>query len=293
MEKMHKVLLLPNTTKKIPAEQIEKIIERWERNGCRLYTPAECAAYLRNRIPAVHEDVPDADGIKQWDAACVLGGDGSIIDAAHRLYGMNVPIVGINFGHLGYLAEMEAGEIERIDQIVAGEYTLDRRMMLSIEILDENDCVRQRSVALNDVVLTNGPVARLLSFDLCCNGIYMQTCRADGIIAATPTGSTAYSMSAGGPILDPALDCICLTPICPHTMSSRPVIVRSSSEIRFTNITPRNTSVYLTGDGREAVALFPGETVRITRCSCMTDLIRVRDDGFLMALRHKLADHSV
>ena len=288
MEKMHKVLLLPNTTKKIPPEQMDTIIDRWEKNGCRLYTFAECTDFLRKRIPAV-----DAIDEENWDAACVLGGDGSIIDAAHRLYGMNIPIVGINFGHLGYLAEMEAGEIHWIDRIVAGEYTLDRRMMLNIEILDGQEHIRQRSVALNDVVLTNGPVARLLTFDLHCSGIHMQTCRADGIIAATPTGSTAYSMSAGGPVLDPALECICLTPICPHTMSSRPVIVRSSSEIRFTNILSRGTSVYLTSDGREAVELSPGETVRITRSACTADLIRVRDDGFLMALRRKLSDHFV
>ncbi len=288
MTRMHNVLLIPNTTKFIPKEDIRRITERWEKNGCRLYTLSECTAYLENRIPAA----PENDSIS-WDAACVLGGDGSIIDAAHRLYGMQVPLVGINFGHLGYLTEMEAGEIHWIDSIVAGEYTLDRRMMLNIEILDEQENIRYRSVALNDVVLTNGPVARLLSFDLCCGGVHMMTCRADGIIAATPTGSTAYSMSAGGPVLDPALECICLTPICPHTMSSRPVIVQSSTEIRFTNIMPRNTSVYLTSDGREAVELTKGETVRITRSLYTTDLIRVRDDGFLTALRRKLSDHFV
>ena len=146
--------------------------------------------------------------------------------------------------------------------------------------------------ALNDVVLSNGPVARLLSFDISCNGVLMQSCRADGIIAATPTGSTAYSMSAGGPILDPELACICLTPICPHALNSRPVIVQSSAEICFTRITPRNTSVYLTCDGREAVELTAGETVRITRCEWTTDLIRVRGDGFLTALRRKMSDRS-
>ncbi len=287
MAKMHKVLLIPNTTKNIPWEEIERIIHKWEENGCRLYTPADCVDYLRGRIPVV----PATDG-DRWYGACVLGGDGSIIDTAHRLYGMNIPILGINFGHLGYLAELEAGDIALIDKVVAGDFTLDRRMMLNIDILDKEERTRQRYVALNDVVLTNGPVARLLSFDIWCSGIYMQTCRADGIIAATPTGSTAYSMSAGGPILDPALDCICLTPICPHTLNSRPIIVRSSSEIRFTEITPRNTSVYLTSDGREAVELKPEESVRITRSFCTTDLIRVRDDGFLMALRQKMANNA-
>lgn len=284
MARMHKVLLVPNTTKTIPKEEIARIIDRWTDNGCRLYTLPECETYLGGKVPVMSEE----DG--GWDVACVLGGDGSIIDAAHRLYGMGIPLIGINFGHLGYLAELEESEIAWVDRIVAGEYTLDRRMMLDIEILDQKGCVRQRSVALNDVVLTNGPVARLLSFDLVCSGILMQTCRADGIIVATPTGSTAYSMSAGGPILDPALDCICLTPICPHTMSSRPVIVKSSAEILLTEIHARSTSVYLTSDGREAVELSPGESVRITRSPYTTDLIRVRDDGFLMALHRKLAD---
>lgn len=284
MARMHKVLLVPNTTKTIPKEEITRIIDRWTDNGCWLYTLPECEAYLGGKVPVMSEED------EGWDAACVLGGDGSIIDAAHRLYGMGIPLIGINFGHLGYLAELEESEIAWVDRIVAGEYTLDRRMMLDIEILDQKGCVRQRSVALNDVVLTNGPVARLLSFDLVCSGILMQTCRADGIIVATPTGSTAYSMSAGGPILDPALDCICLTPICPHTMSSRPVIVKSSAEILLTEIHARSTSVYLTSDGREAVELSPGESVRITRSPYTTDLIRVRDDGFLMALHRKLAD---
>lgn len=285
MARMHNVLLVPNTTKEIPPEKIARIIDRWTQNGCHLYTLPACETYLQGRIPVL-----PTDRDMHWDAACVLGGDGSIIDAAHRLYGMGIPLIGINFGHLGYLAELEESEISRIDPIVAGEYTLDRRMMLNIEIVDPDGSIRHRSVALNDAVLTNGPVARLLSFDLVCRGIHMQTCRADGIIVATPTGSTAYSMSAGGPILDPALDCICLTPICPHTMSSRPVIVQSSAEILLEHIHARSTSVYLTSDGREAIALSPGESVRITRSPYTTDLIRVRDDGFLMALHRKLAD---
>ncbi len=285
MGRIHNVLLVPNTTKRIPKEKIARIIDCWTDNGCHLVTLPECAAYLGGRVPVIS---PEAN--ESWDVACVLGGDGSIIDAAHRLYGMGIPLVGINFGHLGYLAELEESEIGWVDRIVLGEYTLDRRMMLNIEILDQSGHTRQRSVALNDVVLTNGPVARLLSFDLFCSGIRMQTCRADGIIVATPTGSTAYSMSAGGPILDPALECICLTPICPHTMSSRPVIVQSSAQILLTEIHARSTSVYLTSDGREAVELAPGESVRITRSPYTTDLIRIRDDGFLMALHRKLAD---
>ncbi len=287
MKRMHKVLLIPNISKQIPFEEIEKIIGRWERNGCSLYTLEECAPYLGGRIP-----VTAVEETEIWDAACVLGGDGSIIDAAHRLYGRNIPIVGINFGHLGYLTEMETGEISLIDRIAAGEYTLDHRMMLNIEILDPDGNVRKRQTALNDAVLTNGPVSRLLSFDIICSGILMQTCRADGIIAATPTGSTAYSMSAGGPVLDPSLECICLTPICPHTLNSRPVIVRSDSEICFTGINARNTSVYLTSDGREVTELMTGESVRITRSDWSADLIRVQDDGFLMALQRKLSGQA-
>ena len=283
MKQMHKILLIPNITKNIPKTEIGRIIERWEQNGCQLYTLPECAAYLENRLPTT-----DGNNQELWDAACVLGGDGSIIDAAHRLYGRKIPIVGINFGHLGYLTEMEAGEIDCIDRIVAGDYMLDHRMMLDVAILDPDGKVRKTHTALNDAVLTNGPVARLLTFDICCGGVLMQTCRADGIIAATPTGSTAYSMSAGGPILDPTLECICLTPICPHTLNSRPVIVQSSAEICFNRITPRDTSVYLTCDGREAAEIFAGESVRITRSQCTADLIRVRDDGFLTALRQKM-----
>jgi len=285
MNKIHKVLLIPNTTKNIPGRDIERIIERWERNGCVLYTLSEFDEYLHHRIPAV----PTVTAM-HWDVACVLGGDGSIIDAAHRLHGMEIPILGINFGHLGYLAELEAEQIQWIDEVVSGESSFDKRMMLQAQIFDADKRLKGQFTALNDIVLSNGPIPKLLTFDICCNGVLMQTCLADGIIAATPTGSTAYSMSAGGPILDPSLDCICLTPICPHTLNSRPVIVQGGAEIHFTKIVSKSTSVFLTSDGREAVSLASGDTVCISRSPYTTSLIRVRGDGFTMALRQKLYD---
>ena len=198
MKKMHKVLLIPNTTKNIPLEQIEKIIERWKSNGCRLYTLAECGTYLNGRVPVTPDEKTET-----WDAACVLGGDGSIIDAAHRLYGRNIPIVGINFGHLGYLTECNPDvALGAIDKIVKGEYTLENRIMLSGEVIRNGESVYS-FVALNEASFYRSTLLKAFNAELYINGMLTQTVVGDGLIVATPTGSTSYHLSAGGPVLTP------------------------------------------------------------------------------------------
>ena len=164
-------------------------------------------------------------------------------------------------------------------------------MMLEAVVSDRDGKTRVKYTVLNDLVLTNGPVARLITFDIYCDGVKVQTCRADGMIAATPTGSTAYSLSAGGPVLDPTLEGICLTPICPHTLNRRPVVFRGNSNIEITNIKNNNSSVYLNADGREVINLTEGDSISIKMAEYKVKLIRLKGYGFLSVLNKKLSEN--
>lgn len=291
MNKIDHIVLIPNTTKNIEPQLIDNLVTHFRDLHCRIGVFTEnmdMLSYLGDRIHAIKNN----DDLAQCHAAVVLGGDGSIIDASNKLLDAEIPIIGINFGHIGYLAEIEINEIELLDSLVKGNYTIDERMMLDAEVITRSGKVRASSTVLNDIVLSNGPVARLLTFDIYCGNIKIQTCRADGIIAATPTGSTAYSLSAGGPVLEPSLDCLCLTPICPHTLTSRPVIFRGDSVICLSGICSKGSSVYVTADGRDVIALNEGDMVSIKRSVHTTKLLRIKDNGFLGILHSKLSEHQ-
>ncbi len=291
MNKINNIVLIPNTSKNIESRVISNFIDHLCDLGCQVGVFTEnmdSLTYLGNRIYEIRNN----DALAQCHAAVVLGGDGSIIDASNKLLDAEIPIIGINFGHVGYLAEVEINEISLLDALVEGKYIIDERMMLDAEVITRSGKVRASSTVLNDIVLSNGPVARLLTFDIYCGNVKIQTCRADGIVAATPTGSTAYSLSAGGPVLEPSLDCLCLTPICPHTLNSRPVIFRSDSEIRLSGIRSNGSSVYVTADGRDVIALNEGDIVSIKRSVHTTKLIRIKDNGFLGILHSKLSEHQ-
>ena len=291
MSSIGKLILIPNTGKRIPAEAISALLDRLLDRGERVGVLPEHRDYLSfaaDRLSFVWDGTkePGSSGT----AALVLGGDGSIIEASHRLLGQNVPILGINYGHVGFMTGMEIGEFELLDRLSEGRYATEERMMLDAEVTGEDGVCRGTFTVLNDIVLTNGPIARLIAFDVRCDGVLIETCRADGMIFATPTGSTAYSLSAGGPVLDPSIEAVCVTPICPHTLSSRPVIFRGNSVLRIDNIQSNNASVWLNADGREDLALRSGDRITIRRSVHSTRLIRVKEGGFLDVLRAKLSE---
>ncbi len=282
------IVLMPNPSKQIDPLLVRNLLFRMREAGCTVRAEGIYRSFFANAECAV--SFTDGDGLfVDADVLFVLGGDGSIIEAARRTVGLGIPIVGINCGRLGYLAEIEIGELDFVDQVLAGHGTTEERIMLDVEILRGDSVIALPTPALNDVVLTNGPVPRLLSFELYCNGEPVENCFADGMIISTPTGSTAYSMSAGGPILDPCLDCFCTTPICPQTMNNRPVIFRGDSVLELRNMRSRGSSIYISEDGRDYLELQEGDVVRIRRSECRIPLIRVKNGGFLSALRRKLS----
>ena len=222
------------------------------------------------------------------DMVAVFGGDGTILEAARYAAPQNIPLLGFNFGRVGYMAELEISEIEALSEIINGNYTLDERSMLSVEVMNSAKKVRKTTFALNDAVLTNGSLARLVDLELYEGGTLLTKYRADGLILSTPTGSTAYSMSAGGSIIDPHLSTICVTPICPYSLISRPILFTDTSVLEVKNLSRREKMIYLTLDGKINIELYYDDVVRITRSDMKTRLVRVKNSSFYTNLRAKL-----
>ncbi len=235
------------------------------------------------------------------DLLIVLGGDGTILEAARRSALRQTPILGINLGRVGYMAELEMGELELLSRLFdrttaegykPASFEIEKRSMLHVEVLNTAGEVRQQMYGLNDAVITNGSVSRIVDIELSADGNPVTTYRADGLIVATPTGSTAYSMSAGGAVTDPRVKCFCVTPICPHSLAARPMIFPDESVLEIRNICQREKMLYLTVDGRNNCELYRGEVVRITRSPLETHLVRLKTCGFYDRLRMKMSEHN-
>lgn len=221
------------------------------------------------------------------DMVIVLGGDGFMLEAARRASVEDVPILGINLGRVGYMTELELDELDLIEQVFAGEYMIDERAMLSVEVVSRSGNKKAESYALNEAVVANGTTARIIDLELSDNGVLVSDFRADGLVIATPTGSTAYSLSAGGPIVDPKLSCFCVTPICPHSLLARPLVFPDTARLEVKNICVREKVLHLTLDGRVNYDLYYGDTAVITKSKLTTKLIRVKERSFYSKIRTK------
>lgn len=223
----------------------------------------------------------------QIDCAIVIGGDGSLIEAARALHGRDVPILGINMGTLGYLTEVEVNHIdEALGQIITGNYTLESRMMIEGFLSDG-----KRDVALNDIVVTRKGVLRVIHFQLYVNGELLNSYAADGIIISTPTGSTAYNLSAGGPIVEPTASMIVITPICSHALNTSSIVLSAEDEIVIEIGRGRNGNVeevFTTFDGADMVELKTGDRVTVKRSQDDTKIMKLSKISFLEILRRKM-----
>ena len=292
MEKIDKVFLIINFDKDIPDSFFKELDLLLKSSSCNLYVNSDTDDYLNNRKCSLTRNVIQNSSVMQnMDIAIVLGGDGSILKASTQVCSYNIPILGINFGTLGYMAELEASDLKKVKAVFNGDYKLEERMMLSAKIERNDKSIIMMPPALNDIVLSNGPIARILNFNVSCNGVLIEKCRADGLVISTPTGSTAYSMSAGGPILAPALNAFCLTPICPHSFGNRPVILNGNDIVVLSEIrVVKDNSVYLTVDGRLAEKLENGDIITVSRSFSVTRLVRLKDNSFLSVLNSKLQE---
>ena len=231
--------------------------------------------------------VSPQQGAEWADVAVVFGGDGTILRFARQAALCDVPILGINCGNLGYMAELNGETPEMLQRLVNGDYYVEERMMLTARVIRDGEEVL-RSDCLNDAVVSYGQLPHLVSFRLFERGIPFASYNADGMIFATPTGSTAYSLSAGGPILDPLLRAIIATPVCAHSLTARPMVFSAESDLSLTVGSQKKGEAYLTLDGEENFLLRTEDEIRISVSQVITKLIRLSHAPFGSVLALKL-----
>ncbi|MDZ7787955.1 MAG: NAD(+) kinase [Halofilum sp. (in: g-proteobacteria)] len=232
--------------------------------------------------------VPRREIAEHCDLAIVVGGDGTLLTAARSLADSGVPIVGVNLGRLGFLVDVSPDTMtERLEEILSGQYTEEQRFLVETEII-RGDTVVQTAVALNDVVLRIKNVVRMIEFETWIDGTFVNIQRADGMVVSTPTGSTAYALSGGGPILHPSLEAMLVLPICPHTLSSRPIVVDSGSDIEIRIRENISETGQVVSDGQNNIDVAAGDRVRVRRKDRKIRLLHPADYDYFSILREKL-----
>jgi len=250
--------------------------------GVECLVEEELAAMSRGLPPAPREELPST-----VDVLVVLGGDGTLLSAARLLAGTRVPLLGVNAGGLGFLTEVTLEDLFPVlEMVLRGEVSITERSLLEAVVQrDGREMARQR--VLNDVVVNKGALARIIDLETYIDGRYLTTFKADGLIVSSPSGSTAYNLSAGGPIVYPSLGCIILTPICPHTLTNRPIILPQDATIQV-SVAAAQGRVFLTFDGQVGYDVQEGDRLEVRTCQEPIRLIKSPHRSFFEVLRSKL-----
>jgi NAD+ kinase len=219
-------------------------------------------------------------------AVVCFGGDGTILHMAKAATRHNVPILGVNIGTMGFMAELENTELDKLAQLVTGNYTLDRRMMLDVTVQRERDIIFH-DICLNDVVVTKGAVARIVHLSVQIDGVQAMECSGDGVIISTPTGSTAYNISAGGPIVEPEANNIIITPICSHDVGARCIVASGKRMITTQIVRNARRNAFLSVDGGKAIRLNMGDVTTVKKSNLETKLVRLKDRSFFDVVNTK------
>jgi len=221
------------------------------------------------------------------DLIIVLGGDGTLLATARVLNGKPVPLLAVNIGGLGFLTVITQDELyPTLEMVLAGDFRTDKRVQIEAEVIRAGEVISS-FLALNDVVLNKGAIARILDFDVRVDGQFISTYKADGLIVSTPTGSTAYSLAAGGPVIAPSVQAFIVTPICAHTLTNRPIVLPDSAQIEV-GVKTQRESVYLTVDGQVGIAVRSEDTVHMRRASSVVELVQSPQKDYFEILRQKL-----
>ena len=208
-----------------------------------------------------------------------FGGDGTILHMAKAATRHGIPILGVNIGTMGFMAELESTELDQLKRLATGEYTIDSRMMLDVTIHRDRDIIFH-DIGLNDVVVTKGAVARIVHLSVKCDGVQAMECGGDGVIISTPTGSTAYNLSAGGPIMEPEAHSMIVTPICSHGLASRPIVASDKRVITVGLTQNARRNAYLSVDGGKAIRMNIGDVATIRKSNLATKLVRLKERSF-------------
>lgn len=224
--------------------------------------------------------------IQNADAVICFGGDGTILYMAKHATRAGIPILGINIGTMGFMAELESTEMEALKRLANDDYRVENRMMLDVSLYRGRDII-YHDIGLNDVVISKGAIARIVHLSVECDGVQAMECSGDGIIVATPTGSTAYSLSAGGPIVEPEADSILITPICAHDVVSRSIVTSDKRVITVGLTKNARRNAFLSVDGGKALKMNMGDVAKIRRSNLQTKLIRLKDHSFFDVVNMK------
>ena len=288
---MKKVILTPNPYRDHDFNTVRTTARILEQAGIevRLCLPFEVDRSFQLprdlRFSRLDRELPTAD------AVICFGGDGTILHMAKAATRNGIPILGVNIGTMGFMAELESGELEQLKRLASGDYTIDNRMMLDVTVHRDRDIIFH-DICLNDAVVTKGGIARIVHLSVKCDDVQAMECGGDGLIIATPTGSTAYSLSAGGPIVEPEASSILITPICAHDMGSRCIVASDKRVIKVGLTHNARRNAYLSVDGGKALKLNMGDIVTVKKSNFQTQLVRLKDRSFYDVVNLKFKSYT-
>ena len=282
---MKRIGLLPNPTKDPDFALSRKISDALLDMGAQVYTDETYCGLAPENVNIL----PMEQLMDEVECIVAVGGDGTLLRIAQGASLAKKPILGINYGKIGYMAELEYHEIDLLKRLISDDFKIEDRVMLDVEVTRNGSPIFQ-SIALNDAVISSSAITRLIDMAVTANHQSISTYSADGIILSTPTGSTGYSLSAGGPVLEPTGDAIILTPICPHTLGTRPIVFAADSCIDVQLVQLIDKDAHLTVDGYQRFPLHNEDVIRISRSNQITRLIKIKDLNFYHILNHKLGN---
>ncbi len=279
--------IVPNLQKDVQLEFTKEVLAFCQANGCKPILKEEIATALGLEELMVSQ----GELYKKADFLVVLGGDGTLLHSSGYAALHDTPLIGINLGHLGYLTDVDRSQaFTALERVLKGDYILEKRMMLETKILSDSS-LHTPLPALNDVCLVRGNFSKTISFELSINEEYIDRYRADGIILSTPTGSTAYNLAAGGPILKPDCEMIAVTPVCPHALHFRPAVISSQDCIKIRICAGEQNDCMLAHDGQNLHPLKSGDELLVQRSQYSTTIIKTNQLGFYDILRQKMVIH--
>lgn len=283
MMQFHKVGITSKPRKPEIKEIVQQLAAWLDQRGIEVLMDKETGANLEASEPCLSR----SEVVSLADLVVVLGGDGTLLATARAVGAKPVPILAVNLGGLGFLTVITLEELyPALEMVLAGEFKADRRVRIESEVR-RNQEVSSSFLALNDVVLNKGAIARVLDFDMWADGRFISTYKSDGLIVSTPTGSTAYSLAAGGPVVVPTVNAFIVTPICAHTLTNRAIVLPDHVTLEIT-MKSHQESVYLTIDGQVAIALRSNDQVRVKKSGSCFDLIQPPHKSYFEVLRQKL-----
>lgn len=280
-----KISIFPNFNNDGVLQTCEEICKELDKLGVE-YSVAKCNESDETGTLPLFFDTDEL--IENCDIVIVVGGDGTTLNVAKAASLHNKLTLGINAGRLGFMSGLERDELSLLNRLVSGEYEVEKRMMIDARLMSENGT--QDFICLNDAVITRGDLARLIDVTVKSDSRVITKNRADGMIIATPTGSTAYSMAAGGPVVSPDNSCFVVTPICPHSLVNRSIVFSSDKELEITVENDKNNTSYLSIDGEKSVTVTKNSKIIISKSEYVAKLIKIKPDSFYEILNKKLLE---